>query len=293
MEIREVIDVHIKTLYIESINVNSFLKSYLFRLSKHKSLNLHSIAKDIKNRGAHTSVILMGNTTIEISINKYCDYALLFNHIAITCKLLDKHCRKDIEQLFGISLEEVIKHITIKHLFDENNDHLIALMADKEYLSQNGFVVVRSINKPPFVYRGGLFFNKRTPKHKNSVPKEWFLIKASDFFCHAASINDGWLAIKTLELRNGNKKVFHTLSSSAKQALLWLSQPLARHDPNAEVILFDLKAGLWTNDLELRSALLEIESENHRELELIQESYSPDNLVSLDFIKNRLEKRNS
>lgn len=293
MIMHELLKEHIKVISIENDIECDFLNRYLSHLSDHNHLGLSNIGSDIKSRGVYTSAIMMTDATIDISITGHCDYFAMLDKVVIGYNEPNNTNKKIIENLFEMPFEVVLKHLTIKYLFNENNPRLIDILTQKSSSSQtkvDEFEVIHSLNNPSFAYKGDVVFDKTTPETRKSVAKHWFLVKANEIVTHERSQNNVWLAVKVITLRKDVKKTFYEINTDPRKAIEWLATPLALRDPSLLKMLFDMKASDMSRDPILMQALVDMEPFDVSPPDIIGSDQKPLNLVPLDAIKERFQE---
>lgn len=292
MIMHELLKEHIKVISIESDIECDFLNRYLSRLSDHNHLGLSNISTDIKSRGVYTSAIIMADATIDISITGHCDYAALLDNVVISYNASDNNNRQTIESLFNLPLEVILKHLTIKYLFNENNRKLVEILTkklDPSQMEESEFCVIHSLNNPSFAYKGEIVFEKSTPETRKSVAKCWFLVKAEEIVTHKETEKDVWLAVKVITLRKNVKKTFYKISADPRIAIEWLATPLALRDPSLLKMIFDMKASEMSSNPTLMKALIDMEPFDSSPPDVIGSNQEPVNMVPLNTIKERFE----
>ena len=289
---RELLEEHIKVISIEDCASCDFCDRYLSELSTHKHLSLIDITNDIKNRGLYTSVVAMSDATIELSIKGHCDYLAMIDNMVVSYNSDNDINKNEIEARFGLSIEKVLGHLTIKYIFKENNSRLISILnKEKEALSNNtkDFCVTHSLNNPSFAYRGKVLFKKNTPETRKSVAKSWLLVDADEVITHENTYKNVWLAIKEIALRKGVVKAFYEISDDAHEIVEWLSTPFALRDPSLLKMLFDMRSSAASSVPDILEAIDAMGPVDYNPPDVMDSKINPDNLVSLSAIKERFQ----
>lgn len=287
---RELLEEHIKVIFIESTNNCGFLNRYLSHLSEHKHLTISDITANIKKEEVYTSTIMMADATVDIVIKGYYDYHALFNNVSISYKMSDDDNKESIENLFGLSLDVVLKHLTIKHIFNENNPHLISILANEigvDKAISSDYVIKHSLNNPSYAYKGSVVFEKDMQETRKSVAKRWYLIDASEAITHEGNYTGVWLALKVIKLREHVEKTFYKITEDPREAIKWLATPLALRDPSLSKMLFDMKTSPMAKNLELSRVLIDMEPCDLSPAGIIDDNEAPTNLIPLNMIKAR------
>ncbi|MBO6225891.1 MAG: hypothetical protein J6N72_10695 [Psychrobacter sp.] len=292
MILHELLKEHIEVISIDIEMESHFLNRYLSDLSKHNRLELSNIRKEIKSRGIYTSAVIMSDATIDISITGHNDYLAMLSGVVVTHNMTEDANKNAIERLFNLPLDTVLKHLTIKFLFNENNKRLIKILSKDLFGGQakeDNFNVMHSLNIPSFAYKGEVFFDKKTPETRKSVAKYWLLVKAEEVITHKGTQNNVWVSIKTISLRNNIQKLFYKINSNPRQAIEWLANPLAKRDPPLFKMIFDMKASKMIEEPTLLKALAEIQVFDTPEATTDHDE-QPINLVSLNDIQDRFQE---
>lgn len=290
---RELLEEHIKVISIEDSAACKFCDRYLSELSNHKHLSLADITKDIKNRGLYTSVVAMSDATIELSITGHCDYLTMIDNIVVSYNSDSDINKNEIEDRFGLSIEKVLEHLTIKYVFKENNSHLIHILNNGNKTTNTEyekFCVTHSLNNPSFAYKGTVLFEKNTPETRKSVAKSWLLVEADEVLTHQGSFENVWLAIKVIVLRKGVVKTFYKISDNSHEIVKWLATPLALRDPSLLKMVFDMRSSAASSRPEILEALDAMGPVDSNPPDVIDSKTNPDNLVSLSAIKERFQE---
>lgn len=289
---RELLKEHINVISIENCASCEFCDRYLSELSQHKHLSLTDITNDIKNRGLYTSVVAMSDATIELSITGHCDYLTMIDNIVISYNSDNDINKNEIENCFGLPIERVLEHLTIKYIFKEDNSRLIDILNKENRKTSSefeSFCVTHSLNNPSFAYKGQVLFEKSTAETRKSVAKSWFLIEADEVLTHEGSYKNVWLAIKVIILRKGVSKTFYKISEDSHEIVEWLSTPLALRDPSLLKMVFDIRSSAASSNPVLLKALDALGPVDYNPPDVIDSKTNPNNLVSLSAIKERFQ----